>query len=439
MKSYSKIIKSSFGKNVLIIAGGTAFAQVLNGVLSPVITRIYSPEDYGIMTVYTAILGMFTIVGSLKYEWGIPIADSDEKAINVLTLSIIVLSLITGSITLLLFFFGKPILELFNGEILLKYKYFIPLGVFLVGLYTILTQWAFRKKNYKVLSKTKFSQSIIQNATKIGLGLMSFGPVGLILGSIFGESGGIATLSKPLIKQDRKLLRCINRKELLWCAKRYVRFPLFSAPSQLLNTAGIQLPVLFLTSLFGSKVTGFYGLANSVVNLPMNLVGRSVADVFYAEAASVGKDDPERLKNLSLKLFNRLMIVGLIPLSVLIFFGPFLFSFVFGQGWHEAGVYARIVAPLVFCRLIFTPISRIFFVFEKQKEAFFLDSLRVALVLVVFGVSNLLSLNAYCSVGLYTIAMSIVYLITFLLAQKIMNDEIKKKEDNELYCKVKRC
>ncbi|HOA81738.1 MAG TPA: hypothetical protein PKK61_11865 [Defluviitaleaceae bacterium] len=174
-----------------------------------------------------------------------------------------------------------------------------------------------------------------------------------------------------------------------------------------------------------------YGLANSIVNLPMILIGQSVGDVFYGEAASVGRENPKRVKDLSNKLFKRLVVIGLVPLLVLLFFGPFLFSLVFGYQWYEAGVYAKILAFLVFARFIFTPISRIFSVFERQREAFVLDLFRVVLVFVAFGISSFLGFSSYGAVGLYSIAMSIVYLVTYLLAQKILNDEIKKKEVSE--------
>ncbi len=426
-----ELFQSSFAKNVAMISGSTALAQLLNALFSPVITRIYSPEEYGILTVYTSILGLIVIVASLKYEWGIPIAENDEKAINVMGLSFFVLLHFVILVFVVFYFFGEPILTLLDATVLLNYRYLIPVGVLFGGSYSIFLQWAYRNKDFKSISKTKLTQSIAGNGVKVGLGLFGVGPIGLVFGQIFKEGAGIGTLSRSFRKKDKHLLKKINKKEILWGAKRYKNFPIFSAPSQLLNTAGVQLPVFFITSLYGSQVLGLYGLANSIVNLPMVLIGQSVGDVFYGEAASVGRENPKRVKDLSNKLFKRLVVIGLVPLLVLLFFGPFLFSFVFGSQWYEAGVYAKILAFLVFARFIFTPISRIFSVFERQREAFVLDLFRVALVFVAFGISSFLGFSSYGAVGLYSIAMSIVYLVTYLLAQKILNDEIKKREVSE--------
>ncbi|GLB58981.1 lipopolysaccharide biosynthesis protein [Cytobacillus sp. NCCP-133] len=421
-----KILSNSFAKGVAVIASGTAGAQLLNSLLSPIITRIYTPEEYGVFTVYAAILGMVVIIGSLRYEWGIPIAENDTKAINLLFLSLLVLTFFVGIITFALTFWAEFFLGFISGDLILKYKYLIPLGVFFAGLYNIFTQWALRKKNYTSLSKTKINQSVVQNAIKILMGLLHFGPIGLILGNIFGQSSGTVTLATPLIKESKGFINKVNRRDIIECFKRYIRFPVYSAPSQLLNTAGLQLPVLFIASMYGSVVSGYYALAHTIVNLPMVLIGGAVADVFYGEAATIGRSNPERLKDLTKKLFRKLFIIGLVPLIVLIILGPFLFSLVFGHNWYEAGVYSRIIAFLVFTRFIFTPFGRVFSVFERQKIELILDSFRLILVLGVFWFAKLFSLNAYLTIGLYTLVMSIVYLVTFLLVNKVINDELKK-------------
>lgn len=157
---YSNFFNSSFAKSVMMITSGTIFAQALNTLLSPIITRIYSPEEYGVLTVYTALLGMISLLGALCYDSAIPIADDDEKAINVLALSIAVLLIITSILTLLLFIFGNPILKLFDAEIILKYRYFLSIGFFATGFYTILSKWALRKRDFKAIAATKYNQSI---------------------------------------------------------------------------------------------------------------------------------------------------------------------------------------------------------------------------------------------------------------------------------------
>ena len=423
-----ELFQSTFAKNVAMISASTAFAQLLSALFSPVITRIYSPEEYGVLTLYSSVLGLTAIIATLGYEWGIPIADNDEKAVNIMFLCFFVLSIYVFILFIIFYFFKAFILSFLDAKVLFGYWYFIPIGILLAGAYQIFLQWAYRNKDFISITKTNISQSLTGNGAKIGLGLLGIGPLGLILGQILQQSAGIGTLSRPIIRNRKNLLENLNKREMLWCVKRYKNFPVFSAPSQLLNTAGIQLPVIFISSIYGSQALGLYGLANSVINIPMVLLGRSVTDVLYAEAASVGKSNPLRIKYLSNKLLKNMLLIGLVPLLILLFFGPFLFAFVFGPKWYEAGLYARVLAFLVFFRFIFTPISRIFFVLERQKQAFMLDLFRVVLVFIVFRISAYFDFSSYWAVGLYSIAMSLVYLTTYLLAQRMLDEEIKKQQ-----------
>lgn len=425
-KLIEKVKNNKFGKSILLISGGTAIAQIVSTLSSPIITRLFSPEEYGVLTVYTAILGIIAIAGGGKFEWGIPIAKDDDESINLLTLSTLIVMIISVFVFIILLFQGDWFLGLFEGEKLAKFKYFIPVGIFLTGLYTIFTQWALRNKDFKVISKTKINQSVFQNIVKIGSGFFHVGSAGLIIGRIIGQSAGILSLFREILKINFVELKNVSLKKMIRCAKRYKNFPLYSAPGQILNTIGIQLPTILITALYGSEVIGFYGLAYSIVSMPMNLIGMSVADVFYSEAASMGKSNPKELKKLSEKLFKRLFLIGLFPLMILLFFGPLLFSLVFGSSWAEAGVYAQIISVLVYARFIFTPLSRVYIIFEYQRVSFFLDVLRIVFLGIAYFISDLLKLNSYSFVIIYVIAMTLIYLITYIGSKKILNKQITK-------------
>lgn len=423
----NNLLKNKFLRNVAMITSGTAFAQIIGIILLPILTRMYTPEDYGVLSVYTSVLLILGFFGSMNYELGIPIAKNDEKAISILYLSIIVLICLNVCLTFFMFLWGKEILGMLDGEFLVEYKYLIPVGLFFIGLYNILTQWAYRRKDYRSITKTKFTQAISQNLLSILIGVFGKGPVGLILGKIIGQSAGIYTLFTQLLKEDKSVLKKLEKKSIKWAAVRYIKFPLYTTPRRLLGDITIALPVIFMTSLYGPHAAGLFGLANSVVQMPMQLLGTSVSNVFYSESAALRHTDPAKIKELSNKLLKTLMLIGFIPVLVLALFGTFLFSLVFGDSWRVAGEYAGIISILVFTRLVFKPISNIFDIYEKQRSALILNIFRVVLVLIVFIVSSYFELSDYWFVGLYSVSMSIIYYVQYLLAQKILNDEIEKK------------
>jgi len=420
-KAFHTIFKGTFSKNIAIVAGGTTLTQLLGVAFSPIVSRLYSPEEFGILSVYSAVLSMIVISSSLKFEWGIPIAESDEKATNVAALSFSVLLVVTSVLALLLIIPNNIIIGKVIGEELISYRLFLPVGVLLSGLHNIFMQVGYRNRNFKIIAKTKLTQVLAGEGTKTGLGVIDAGPIGLILGTIFSSSAGTYTLLKNIALTGRYKLNQVSGKEIRWCAKRYRNFAVFSAPSQILNAAGLSLPKIFLASLYGLEVTGAFGFASVVISLPVRLIGNSVGDVFYSEAAKIGNTDPKRLKELSLQLFKRLLIIGFFPFITLILFGPFLFSFVFGSQWEIAGRYAQILSILVYARLVFMPVSRVFAVLEKQKLAFLIDIIRVAMVVFMFIISKVYNANDLVALSLYTLSMVVVYFITFILAQVVMN------------------
>lgn len=418
----NKLFKSSFAKNVIMITGGAAFAQGLNMIFAPFITRLYTPEEYGVLSVYIAVLGALSFIGTLNYEMGIPIVESDEKAINILVLSIITLLSLNILLLLVLFIFGSKILQALNAEVLETYLYLIPIGLLLKGTYSVFLQWGYREKNFKAITKTKFSQSLTKNITKLSFGFLRGGSIGLLIGQILGECSGILTLSYRQLIKKKHLIKNIKKKEITFLAKRYKDFPIYTTTRRYLGDITISIPAIFLTSLYGSQVVGFFGLANSIIQLPMNLIGTSISNVYYAECASLKYDNPERILTLSNKLLKKLIVIGIVPLLTLVIWGPLLFGFVFGSDWVDAGYYARLLSVSVFARFIFKPISNVFDIFEKQKFAFWINIIRIILVFIAFGTAKYFMLNSYWAVCFYSIAMALMYFIQYLGAQKILRD-----------------
>ena len=184
--------------------------------------------------------------------------------------------------------------------------------------------------------------------------------------------------------------------------------------------------MIFMSSLYGSGIVGLYGLARGITFLPMTIVGKSVQDVFYGEVASIGRTNPVRVKELSNKLLKKLILLASIPTLTLILFGPTLFAFVFGGGWRVAGMFARILSIEVFFHFIFHPISTVFSIFEHQKKSLLIYTIKLILVLGVFIGARIFGFDTYLTVLIYSIAMAMIELLKYILAQKIIDEEIIK-------------
>lgn len=437
LKTIKKTIhQSTFGKNILMLAGGTVIAQVLNIAASPIISRLFSPDDFGVLSVYTSILSIVAVLVTLRYEFAIPIAEDDESAINVLALTLGSVGLISLVSLAVFSFFSSAIANLLNAQQLQPYFWLVSVGILASGIYTAFRYWAFRNKDFKTITKTTVNQSVAHQAIILLWGFFIGGPMGLIVGTLVGRSAGIFTLSKDIRKDRTELLRSISLRETMRLAKRYVRFPLYSSWAAVLNSLGIQLPVLLLSSIYGTEVTGFFGFASKIVALPMTFVGVAVGEVFFSEASSIARIDPKRLLSLSRRLIRKLVLIGIVPFSLLALFGPVLFSIIFGEAWREAGNYARILSLLVFFRFVVTPVSGIFNILEKQITLLVLNATQVFLVIIVFIVSSMLHSDSFLTISIYSVLMSVFYLIKLWMAQKTMKGLVSRREKTDYY-KVK--
>lgn len=424
------IFKSSFAKGVLIISGGSIMTQAISFIFSPLITRIFPPEDYGIMALFASIVAILSVISSLKYEMAIPIVKEERNAVNLFAVCLIILTIFTTGLLIILMFTDDVLLNLLNAQELNDYKPLLILGIFLYGLREIYMQWFYRRKDFSYISKSSVSQSVIGNISKVVFGILGFGPIGLISGQIIKESFSIIPFSYKFFKEE-KISGKVSMKELKWNVKRYKNYPIYQTPSSFLSILKNQLPV-FSLAFYGSSAVGLYGLANTVVKIPMTLLGHSVRNVFFAEAASIGKEQPEKLKNLSNSIFKKLVVIGLLPLVVLLLFGPTLFELVFGSEWIQSGHFSRFLAFSMFADFIFSPASRVYEILERQKQKLFIDIFGLVIVLLSFLIAISISPDPNVAILLYSISMFLYYSIIFIVSRILINIKIKNNEKENL-------
>jgi O-antigen/teichoic acid export membrane protein len=423
-KYREKLKNNIFFQNIAVVAGGNVTAKLIGIIVAPIITRLYTPEDYGIFSVFLSVVGVVGSIATLRYAVTIPIAKDEKLADNILKLCF----LITLSLSIIWFIgialFGRFFSVQFSAEKLLPFLWLMPVVFLGKGIYEALNNWAIRTRKFRLITRTKVSQGISSAGVKIGLGVLGVTPLGLFLGHIFQEAAGITSLFSKLVQLKPEFLKTFSWTGIKYAAKRYKKFPLVQSWSQLLLALGSQLPVLLIGAFYGVEVVGVFGLAQNMINMPMDLIGQSVAQVYYAEISKYGKNNPEKIYKLSVSIIKKLFLIGLIPVGLLIAFGPWVFKLVFGPEWLDAGVYARFLSILILTRFISSPIANIFNVYEKQSLQLTLNIVRVVLVFVAFYTSNLFNLSALNSIGIYSILMTVYYAFLTIIVLRVVKKNI---------------
>lgn len=431
----TRVKKFFFGKtfirNVLVLTGGTAFAQLLVVAVSPLLTRMYGPDDFGTLAVYASLLSVLAVIASLRYELAILLPEKEEDAANIMVLSLLTLVGMTALTGTFVWMFGDVLVQWVNAPALGPYLWLLPCSVFGVGLYQILNYWSVRKREFGRVAATKVRQSTTQVITQIACGLMAWRPLGLLLGDAIGRIGGSGTLARNVLRTDRESLRAVCGARMKQMAVRYKRFPLLTSFSSLFNSAGLQLPPLLLVAFFGTQIGGFYALVQRVVGAPMTMVGQSVAQVFFGESACLARENPKELKKLYFKAAGKLLLFGSIPIGLLALIAPWAFELIFGDAWKEAGVYIQIMAPGFIAQFVVVPLSQTLNMLERQGIQLAWDIFRFVVIIGGLVLSSVLKLPAREAIIIYGAGMFVCYVVLFFLSARAVIQHFRKGIQHE--------
>ncbi|NRP15028.1 lipopolysaccharide biosynthesis protein [Marinobacterium sp. xm-a-152] len=402
------VLGNKFAKNVGVLVGGASASQLLLILASPVLTRLYTPEDFGVLSVYMAIISIFVVIAGLRYELAIALPENEEQAINLVVLAQIMVVVVSVATAISLAIYGQRLVGFLKVPEIHSYIWLIPIGILFIGTYQVFNYWAIRKKEFRRITKTRIMQSIITVIVQFSAFKLS--GFGLVIGQACGQSVGVWSLSKEFIK-NRVYLRA-TKDGILKCASRYRDFPLFSTWGGLANVAGAQLPPILFAAYYTPGIVGLYALAYRVMGAPMTFVGQAIGSVFLSDA-------PDRYRKNTLVPFllgvhKRLVYLILVPVLILVGLGPDIFSLVFGEAWRVAGEAARWLSLWMMMAFTTSPFSSIYEVAECQRLGMFMQfQLLIArcigvvigatfgdfmFAIVCFSISNVISYAIYLCV-----------------------------------------
>jgi O-antigen/teichoic acid export membrane protein len=340
------------GRDILVIAGATGAAQLIAFAAAPLITRLYAPEAFGRFAVFSAAVTIVYPLATLRYEWALPLAADEETALDLLALCAIILagsSTVAAAAAVIFGTSAAPALEHWTGlsvtDLLL-----LPLAIAAFSLNGVATSWLTRDGAFALIARLRFAVTVGMVAGQVILGWLPVGPNGLILGFIGGYLAGPALQARHLRPALARSLTRMRPARLRRVATEYRRFATMTAPFNLINAVGSQLPNLAFPALYSFALAGQYALAQRVLSQPAVFVGQAVNQVFWGGAARLLREDPVRLPSLFLWL-NTVLLAAMAPGFLLAWVGPDLFSIVFGPPWSEAGGFAGALFVATFLSL----------------------------------------------------------------------------------------
>ncbi len=381
---------SDFIRHTGTLAGGMGLAQMIPFLLSPVISRLYFPEDYAVLAAYTSITVLLSIVATGMYSHALMIDRSDEKAVNTAMAAF----LVTGGMALLslvaVMLFREPLAALTGNVRVLRWLLFLPLTVLFAGGTQTLTVWNNRKQHYRRLAINRVVQAATLTTVTITLGFLGYRHSGLLIGLLAGQGAAFAVLLAQTWHSERKLLRTVSKPEIGDSFRTHKDFPKYNMPQGFLDGFRDSGILIILSNFFGAAVLGSYAFAMSILNKPLQIVGHPVNQVFYQQASDLHKAGKPFL-SLARKTLVLLLLLFFPLLIIFVGWGDVVFSFVFGENWTEAGRYASILIVWMLFRFVNSPLSSIPLILNRQRTFFYfgaVNNISLPLALFVCGITG---------------------------------------------------
>ncbi len=405
--------RSDFVKNSFKLVAGTAIAQAISILASPIISRLFTPADFGTFTFIISIIGGFGLIATLRYEMAILLPKEEKNAVNVVFLSLKIAFLICFAITFAVLIYNFwPSKSLLLDKIDSKWLYSVPVMVLMLATGNVFQHWFNRKKEYRVLAFSKIINAAGNNLVTVWFGLIGLGVWGLLIGNFIGLLLFNLFFISIVLRKYRGQYPYYDGSTHKSLAVQYRNLPLANTPQVLVELIQLYGIVFLLQGFYSSEIVGWYSLSQRLLQAPMWLIGTSLSQVFYKDASEQYTRNGDISKMLK-KTIKMSTIVALPVLIVMLTISPWLIAFIFGEPWRESGEIARILAPWFFFDFIRYSIAQTPLIIGKTTQMFFISLIGAALMVISLTMGAVLFSNVLAGFIVLSVVLS-CYSITVI-------------------------
>lgn len=409
---YSKF-NTGFARAVVLVAGGAFVSQGIIVAVTPILTRLFSPESFGVLAAFTSALTILISLASLKFELAIPQVKFEKQAFEVAVLSFYILGgLAMASMALL----GGAWL-LVPGS-LHGYYWLVPPGLLFAGAFQIATYIAIRNKDFKGLTSANIQRSVVQSILQVAAGLASLGGFALVIGYVISQAAaGLGIISRAFKGRSAP-----SRLRLLALAKKYKNFPLLAAPAAMLNATALNISPFVIIYAFGMHEAGLFALAQRAMGVPMAFLGTAIANVYLSEIPRVVEASRSDAVSFYKRSLRNLTIAGLpvvILAAVVLYFAV---DMIFGTEWSEASGIMLVLVPMFFGQFVVSPLSQTLNVIQRQDVQLKWDLARLIVPNSGLLVSAVSGASFAMSMLVFSVLMFIMYAVNVLVTLRVLKD-----------------
>ena len=369
-------------KNSAKLLSANVVAQAIGLAVYPILTRLYSPDDFGLLNLFLSIAGVLLLFATGQYHCSIvlPATLQQGKACFQVGMLFNIVVVALCAISLL---FAPQIADLFNTPKLAEWYFLLPFYVFSMSLWHLLNYWLVRQKMFAHISLYQVLQSVLNAGQKVLYGSFGFLHGGLLVSVVVAPYIALSAIVAASYSSIKELF-VVDKKQCVTMARAYRKFPQYTLPKALVNYLSNNLPILLLVPFFGLTEVGYFGMAIALAHTPINQVCASLYQVLYQYTA----DKVNQKASIGPFFKKMIALAGLgivVVFTVLYFLLPSLVTWLLGAEWAVAGTYVQIILPWLAVVCIYSTIDFVIDVFGKQDKQFYFEG--VLLVLRIAGLA----------------------------------------------------
>lgn len=404
-------MKDSFIKNAALLIGGQALGQIITLLISPVLTRACSVEDFASYSLYSAALGLISQVACLKLDMAASLASGKSEAGGLTRLSLISASAFTIICAFCLP--ASPIICRVLRASDMRWFSLLPLSVLGNGMLSAFTALSIRAQSSVPIVKATFIRCSFMVLAQLAFAFAGAGFIALPLGQALSYFPALI----PLWRNVKEVISTgdSSLKNLAATAKNNIAFPSYTTLGALINSSAYHITNFFISALFTPAMLGYYGLCTKILSAPLGLFSSPVGQIFMRNL-SLARERGENARlfywrvSCGLLLLAGVGFVVLMPLAGAI---PILF----GGNWSGAVPVFRILLPLYLLRFALNPVSGAAVVLGRQRETAIWQSFMAFLALVP---AFFFWRNAYYYLACMTVTFSCGYILFFLYSSGLL-------------------
>lgn len=336
------LLRSELLRSASILISGTVIAQMISILLQPLLRRFFSPESFGVFSVYLSLTGIVVVISSLRYDDAIVLPKNDKESANVLGLSLIISIIINSLLFIAVILSGEKIKTFLNlpASFPVTVLIIIPLSAILYNTYQCLNYWLVRKQKFYSVSLNKLLRRSSEGVAQVSFAFAGKSS-GLIYSDIIGQTVNVITVIFQTLKNGLNF-KAISLNRMKYVSRKYSDFPRFNLIPAFMSTCSFMLPPIFINKFFSSESAGYFDLAKLLLSLPLALVATSFSSVLLQRITEKFNRRESFLSDLK-PVILIVILISLIEIVVILFFGEYLFKLLFGNTWTFSGTISKIL------------------------------------------------------------------------------------------------